>query len=81
MNKLENAFFLANEIWNADRFNNADLRKFIIAAKCILKTAETGKGRGLIPRHLKTVNDFAFDCEDLTGNVKIIAEAAFKAAI
>jgi len=77
---FENAIAFADAIVKENPFQNKDLRAFVVAAKCILKSVETGKGRGLIPRMLKTVNDFAFDCEDLTGAVKVIAETAFDAA-
>lgn len=57
----------------SDPFYTGELRKFYIAVKCLLKSAETGKGVYLArKRHIKTIYAYALEVADVTGTIEVI---------
>jgi hypothetical protein len=65
----------------SDPFYTGELRKFYVAVKCLLKSAETGKGVYLArKRHIKTIYDYAIEVADVTGTIEVIMEAVEVAA-
>lgn len=73
------AMLIAKGHYTADPFNQAKLREFYNAVKCVMKSAETGKGLYLAKkRHIPTICDYALNVADVTGVVKVIYDAVSK---
>lgn len=74
---IEAKLAIVRQMVLADRFNATitGLHAFHLGAVCILKTAKTGKGLHIAPRHFAKVNDYALNCNDLTGTIKPIYDA------
>ncbi len=61
---------------DADPFYTGKLREFYVAVKCLIKTAETGKGVYLAQkRHIKTIYNYAIEVADVTGTIEVIMGA------
>ena len=57
----------------SDPFYTGELRKFYVAVKCLLKSAETGKGVVLSrKRFIPTIYSYALEVADVTGTVEVI---------
>lgn len=57
----------------SDPFYAGELRKFYVAVKCLLKSAETGKGVYLSrKRFIPTIYSYALEVADVTGTIEVI---------
>lgn len=72
----QHAMKVAQHIADADPFTQRDLHAFLVAVKCTMMSAKTGKGHYIVKkRHAKTIYDYAANVADATGTIETIVNA------
>lgn len=74
---FENSMKIA-EMISRDDVMNSELRAFICAVKCVMKSAETGKGLYLaVKRHIPFINEYVINSLDVTGTIQEIVDGYY----